>query len=188
MSSGQTAQHRSGLNAIPEGLSLSAKFMLSETPDTSILRAMVPVYPNESIQTNAIQKLEIFVHYVSRTVTRPGSIDPLDRKSHILSYLPEWAIKWAPGTVGNTVCAGLMEDRLVLFVKRKDEVVYSKIHSFVTPEDVLYQVQSMFAECALDQERETIYLFGHLKEDSQVYRLLMIYYKNLLIAEMEFDS
>lgn len=188
MTSGQTVQQRSGLRGIQEGLLLSAKFMLSKTPDPSILRAMVPVYPNESIQTHAIPKLEVFVHFVTRAVTRPGSIDALDRKSHILSYLPEWAIKWAAEVPGTTICAGLLENRLVLFAKRNDEVVYSKIHSFVTPEDVLYQVQSMFAECALDQERDTIYLFGQLKEDSQVYRMLMIYFKYLLIAEMEFNS
>lgn len=153
-------------------ISMTSKFhILSENLNFGI-ETLVPVYPNESIinHTDTLNYLKyqfcVPVEFISNL-----SVQNLKLK-HITEYFLKFEVL-------NGINVYINANYALIYIIRIADPVFINIFKFNTPEDLLYHIVRVNQELNLENENQNIQLFGSIAEDSQIIRLLKIYFSNV---------
>ncbi|MBK8449786.1 MAG: DUF3822 family protein [Saprospiraceae bacterium] len=87
------------------------------------------------------------------------------------------------GNCQNNCCVyiSIYHKNAFVFVKRISDPIFSNVFKFSTAEDFLYHIQSVFEALNLNNSNDKIFVLGSIDTESQIVRLLKIYFLNVAV-------
>ncbi|MBP8724433.1 MAG: DUF3822 family protein [Saprospiraceae bacterium] len=128
------------------------------------------------------QKLAFLVRGVSA-----GSDRIFEDLSHVFEWLPEVRANYG-NPVEAQVCGIVDGMRLACFSHRADDLLFTSIHSFERPEDVLYHLLQAYAHSGLNPETDPLYISGEIFPESLLVQFLRRYFPGPRVQPFNFSS
>ncbi|MCB9033923.1 MAG: DUF3822 family protein [Chitinophagales bacterium] len=70
---------------------------------------------------------------------------------------------------------------LGIAIKEQSDILFFNLYNIIEKEDVLYYIQLVFKQLALDNETQVINVYGFIEEQSPIYTLLYDYFRQIEI-------
>lgn len=153
----------SGKNALPAGQ------VLFQTPAFKLL--------SRELRTG-----DAFVHFL----IRHSDLKSIQNQDSVLSHIAEYIHELSDrnlGYNGSSVYVCILGNTAFFIVKRISDFLFTQIFNFETAIDLLYYFQSCFHYLKLNRSEDQIILCGEIETDSQIVRLLSVYFSNVIVDQ-----
>jgi Protein of unknown function (DUF3822) len=123
-------------------------------------------------------------------VYRADASNPLEEIpniKHIVEYIPA-ILQHLPLKVVTNVCLFLAADKAVLFIVRLQEILYVKLHSYFSPDDLLFHLMNGIKLTQLEPENIHLTLCGEIASDSAIMNHLSRYFTNVSCLPLSLDT
>ncbi|MBK9721508.1 MAG: DUF3822 family protein [Saprospiraceae bacterium] len=166
--------------AEPNGICFDNNYCLTSERNTAILSELIPIYPNQTQITRELKDTSYFINYVLKT----GDYSLAKERKYKISHIAECISQIISlGNCQNNCCVyiSIYHKNAFVFVKRISDPIFSNVFKFSTAEDFLYHIQSVFEALNLNNSNDKIFVLGSIDTESQIVRLLKIYFLNVAV-------
>lgn len=148
---------------------------------TAYLEAIAPLYDGERAQCDYLRAIEAYAVYPASgaALDYVGSFFTRVECRHWASGLLLAAQQNAKLTGKPYLQATLLGRMLCLVLFDKGKLLYCNIFEYVTARDALYHVLLVYDQLKLHPERQPVYLSGEVVPDSEIYRELTKYIRQV---------
>lgn len=153
-------------------ISMTSKFHITSDHLDSKIESLFPIYPNETLINHS--DISNYLKYQFCVPEKIISIinDQELKINHISEFINQF-------NNHNGINIYLWDNICLIYIMQIADPVFVNINKFDSPEDLLYHVVQIIQSIGLENENQNIQLYGKVTEESQIIRLLRIYFSNV---------
>ncbi|MCC6754539.1 MAG: DUF3822 family protein [Saprospiraceae bacterium] len=151
---------------------IEEEHLIHKTPGSTWLIHTIP---------SSSQKLAFLVRGVSA-----GSDQLFEDLSHVFEWLPAVRSNYENPASAH-VCCIIDRKRVACFSHRADDLLFTSIHPFDLPEDVLYHLLQAYSHSGLNPEMDPLYISGEILPDSMLVQFLRRYFPSPRVQPFHFS-
>lgn len=153
-------------------ISMSSKFHITSEHLDLKIDSLFPVFPNETV----ISHTDI-TNYLKYQFCVPVKIVEIINKEGLkLSHISEFVSQL---NSHNGINIYLRDNISLIYIMQIADPVFVNLIKFDSPEDLLYHVLQIIQKLGLENENQNIQLYGKVTDESQIIRLMRIYFGNV---------
>ncbi len=153
-------------------ISMTSKFHIASEHLNLKIESLFPVYPNETVLSHADT-----ANYLKYQFCIPEKIVAVISNQNLkLNHISEFSNQF---NSYNGINIYIWNNVSFIYIMQIADPVFVNIIKFDTPEDLLYHILQIIQSIGLENENQNIQLYGKVTSESQISRLLRIYFSNV---------
>lgn len=166
-------------------LSLSPEFYFQLIDQQDSNQELLHLGKNGRLIIRELTNIPYKLAFVWRTGTFEANNESSNIK-HIVEFIPD-ILQRLPANYATHVCLFLIADKAMIFITRLQEIIWAKLHSYSTPDDLLYHLVNSIRLCNLKKENVHLTLCGDIMPDSAITNHLSRYFSQISCKPLSLD-
>lgn len=153
-------------------ISMTSKFHITSEHLNLKIESLFPVYPNETV----VSHTDVANYLKCQFCVPEKIVMNINNQNLKLSHISEFVNQF---NSHNGINIFIWNNVSLIYIMQIADPVFINIIKFDTPEDLLFHIVQIIQSIGLENENQNIQLFGNVTEESQISRLLRIYFSNV---------
>lgn len=153
-------------------ISMTSKFHITSEHLNLEIESLFPVYPNETV----VSHTDVANYLKCQFCVPEKIVMNINNQNLKLSHISEFVNQF---NSHNGINIFIWNNVSLIYIMQIADPVFINIIKFDTPEDLLFHIVQIIQSIGLENENQNIQLFGNVTEESQISRLLRIYFSNV---------
>ena len=162
-----------------KAISCNRHFYISNEINNVASNPLLFQAPSYSLITGELKSIGAYVHFT----VKKSDLENIENSNleihHIVEYIRELSSKNFSYD-GCRIYVYLIGNSALVIVKRITDYLFTQVFQYESVEDLLYYIQATFQTLKLDTSLDQLILCGEIESDSQIVRLLSIYFSNIV--------